>query len=207
MLIVSLTGGIATGKSVAAGVFEDLGCYIHFADRVAHQLMEPAQPAWKKILDHFGPSIFKEDKTIDRNKLGSLIFSDEKERLFLNELIHPLVLQQRNEEIERIRKNKQHKVFISEAALSVEAGYVSHFDRIVVTHCPEEIQIQRLLERDRISREQALKRMRTQLPSSKKVEVADYVIDTSNGFSRTVEETERVFRSLTADYELLYGRF
>ena len=207
MLIVSLTGGISTGKSVVAGVFEDLGCYIHHADRVAHQLMEPEQPAWRKIIDHFGPSILKEDKTIDRKKIGSLIFSDRKERLFLNKLLHPLVFQQRSNEIDRLRGERHFKVFISEAALTIEAGYVSFFDRIVLTFCPEEIQIRRLMDRDQMDRDEALKRIKSQLPVKKKIKFADYVIDTSKSLFQTVEETEKVFRSLIADYELLYGRF
>lgn len=207
MLIVSLTGGIATGKSVVAGVFEELGCYIHHADRVAHQLMEPEQPAWKKIIDHFGPSILREDKTIDRKKIGALVFSDKKERLFLNELLHPLVYQQRSHEIDRLRGEQHFKVFISEAALTIEAGYASFFDRVVLTFCSENIQIDRLMDRDQMDRDEALKRIKSQLPPKKKIKFADYVIDTSKSLFQTVEETEKVFRSLIADYELLYGRF
>jgi dephospho-CoA kinase len=207
MLIVSLTGGIATGKSVVAGVFEELGCYIHHADRVAHQLMEPEQPAWKKIIDHFGPSILREDKTIDRKKIGALVFSDKKERLFLNELLHPLVFQQRSHEIDRLRGERHFKVFISEAALTIEAGYASFFDRVVLTFCSENIQIDRLMDRDQMDRDEALKRIKSQLPPKKKIKFADYVIDTSKSLFQTVEETEKVFRSLIADYELLYGRF
>jgi dephospho-CoA kinase len=207
MLIVSLTGGIATGKSVVAAVFEDLGCYIHHADRVAHRLMEPEQPAWRKIIDHFGPSVLREDKTIDRKKIGTLIFSNKKERLFLNELLHPLVFQQRSHEIDRLREEQHYKVFISEAALTIEAGYVSFFDRIVLTFCPEEIQIRRLMDRDQMDRDEALKRIQSQLPAKKKIKFADYFIDTSKSLFQTVEETEKVFRSLIADYELLYGRF
>lgn len=206
MLIVSLTGGIATGKSFVSCIFEDLGCFIDHADRIAHRLLEPEQPAWKKIVDHFGAAVLGTGKTIDRKKLASLIFTDRKKRLFLNQIIHPLVFEQRNETILRLRKEKRFKIFISEAALTLEAGYASSFDRIVVTDCPQKIQIKRLMERDQLSRDEALKRINSQWPSEKKIEFADYVIDTSKSFSETVEETEKVFRSLMGDYNLLYGR-
>ena len=206
MLIVSLTGGIGTGKSVVAEIFKNLGCYVHHADHAAHQLMEPQKQAWKKIVNHFGPSILGEDRSIDRKKLGNVIFSSRKERLFLNELIHPLVLQQRNEEIARLRKEGRFKIFISEAALTIEAGYASFFDRIVLTHCPKKIQLQRLMMRDQTDRKEALRRIKSQYPPKKKLKLADYVIDTSKSSAQTLEETEKVFRSLMADYRLLYGR-
>jgi len=99
MLIVALSGGIASGKSVVAQVLEELGCYIHKADLAAHQLMAPHEPAWKKIVGHFGPTILKSDNTINRTKLGSIVFSDKKERLFINNLLHPLVFKKKKEEI------------------------------------------------------------------------------------------------------------
>lgn len=207
MLIVALTGGIATGKSVVAGIFKDLGCYIYHADRAAHLLSRPGQPAWNRIIDHFGPSILADDKTIDRKKLASLIFADRNERQFLNDILHPLVFQDRNEVIRRLRKERSHKIFINEAALTIEAGTLSSFDKIVVTDCQEELQIKRLIARDHLSREEALTRINSQLPTYKKIEFADYIIDTSKELSRTVEETERVFRSLSADFRLLYGHF
>lgn len=207
MLIVSLTGGIATGKSVVAGVLANLGCYIHRADTVAHLLMKPNHPAWEKIVNRFGPSILKQDRTIDRKKLGKIIFSSKKDRIFLNKLLHPLVLEKRNEEIEKIRQEQRFKLFVSEAALTIEAGYTSFFDKIVLTHCPAETQIQRLMDRDQMRRDEALQRIESQLPFEKKRKYADYIIDTSQHLSQTVEETEIVYRSLISDYELLYGQY
>ena len=114
MLLVSLTGGIATGKSVVAQVFENLGCYIHKADLVAHSLIEPGKPAWKKILARFGPSIQNEDKTINRKKLGSIVFASEEDRLFVNDVIHPLVLKAREAEIKKLKGQGNYKIFMSE---------------------------------------------------------------------------------------------
>ena len=141
MLITSLTGGIATGKSVVAQILKELGCYIHKADQVAHQLMEPREPAWEEIFDHFGPSILNLDKTINRAKLGALVFSNREERLFLNKLLHPLIFKKREEEIKRLKIEGDFKIFVSEAALTIEAGYVQFFDKIIVTHCQKKNQI------------------------------------------------------------------
>jgi dephospho-CoA kinase len=158
MLTVALTGGIASGKSVIANVLEELGCYIHHADLVARELTEPEKPAWQSIVSHFGKKILNPDKTINRSKLGELVFSDSKERLVLNSLIHPLVFEKKKEIIHKLRSEGAYKIFVSEAALTVEAGFVDFFDRIIIALCRKDIQITRLMERDKISREDAIKK-------------------------------------------------
>ena len=205
MLIVSLTGGIATGKSVVAQILKELGCYIHKADLVAHQLMAPFEPAWKHILDHFGPTLLKSDNTIDRAKLGSIIFSDKEERLFINNLLHPLVFKEKEKEIVRLKNEGLFKIFISEAALTVEAGYAQFFDKIIITHCQINIQIKRLMKRDGISRTEAEKKIKSQMPSEQKLDYADYSIDTSGTLEETIDQSEQVFRILMSDYEQKYS--
>ncbi len=202
MLIVALTGGIATGKSVVAEVLEDLGCYIHHADKIAHDLMEPEKPAWKKIVAHFGKKILNEDKTIDRSQLGKIIFSEEKERRFLNELIHPLVLEKKKEVISRLEKEGHYNIFISEAALTIEAGFAGFFDKIVMTYCKKEVQKKRLMERDGITQKQTMNIIKSQMQPQEKLKYADYIIDTSSSLQSTVEQTERVYRNLMMDYEM-----
>jgi dephospho-CoA kinase len=202
MLIVALTGGIASGKSVVAEVLEELGCYIHHADKIAHDLMEPEKPAWKKIVAHFGKKILNEDKTINRSRLGKIIFSDEKERRFLNELIHPLVLEKKKEVSSRLEKEGRYNIFISEAALTIEAGFADFFDKIIMTYCKKEVQEKRLMERDGISRKQTIQIIKSQMQPQEKLKYADYIIDTSSSLQSTVEQTERVFRNLMIDYEM-----
>ena len=202
MLIVALTGGIASGKSVVAEVLEELGCYIHHADKIAHDLMEPEKPAWKKIVAHFGKKILNEDKTINRSRLGKIIFSDEKERRFLNELIHPLVLEKKKEVSSRLEKEGHYNIFISEAALTIEAGFAGFFDKIIMTYCKKEVQKKRLMERDGISRKQTMKIIKSQMQPQEKLKYADYIIDTSSSLQSTVEQTERVYRNLIIDYEM-----
>ena len=203
MLIVSLSGGIATGKSVVSQILKEFGCYIHKADLTAHQLMEPHEPAWEAIIDHFGPSILKSNKTINRAKLGAIVFSDTEERLFINKLLHPLIFEKREKEIKKLKSQGGFKIFVSEAALTVEAGYTHFFDKIIITHCKKNIQIDRLMKRDGIDRNEALKRIETQMTSEQKLEYADYDIDTSGTMDKTIEQSEQVFRILMSDFENL----
>ena len=202
MLVVALTGGIASGKSVAAKVFEELGCTIHHSDQIAHELMEPEKPAWKKIVTCFGREILNKDNTINRSRLGEIIFSDEKKRLQLNKIIHPLVFKRKREIIENLKKEERYKIFISEAALTIEAGFADFFDKIILVYCRKDIQIERLMERDRISRPAAIKKIKSQMNPQDKMKYADYTIDTSGSLGSTVEQTERIYRNLLFDYEM-----
>jgi len=202
MLIVALTGGIASGKSVAAQVLEELGCAIHHADKIAHELMEPEKPAWKKIVAHFGQEILNKDNTINRTQLGTIVFSDEKKRRFLNRIIHPLVFEKKRETIDILEKEGRYKIFISEAALTIEAGFADFFDKIIMVYCREDIQIKRLMERDQISHPEAMKKIKSQMNPREKMNYADYTIDTSGSLGSTVEQTERVYRNLLFDYEM-----
>jgi dephospho-CoA kinase len=205
MLLVALTGGIATGKSVVAEILGQLGCYIHEADEVAHQLMEPEKPAWKSIVTHFGTHILNQDKTINRNKLGSIVFSDTKERLHLNSILHPLVMEEKKQIIKKLRAEGTYKIFVSVAALTVEAGFVEFFDKIVVVYCDRETQLKRLMERDNLTQKEAQKKILSQIPSEDKLKIADYIINTYGSIKQTVEQTEQIYRSLMLDYQLKYS--
>ncbi len=200
MLTATLTGGIATGKSVVAMVLEELGCYIFQADKEAHCLMEPGKAAYKKIARHFGKTILNEDKTIDRSKLGQRIFSDKKQRQFLNSLIHPMVHKHRMHLINKLEKEKKYNIFISEAALTIEAGFAGSFDKIIVVFCGKDIQIRRLMKRDGISEAEARKIIISQISLEEKKKYADYLIDTSDDISSTIEQAEKTYRNLYMDY-------
>ncbi len=205
MLTVALTGGIASGKSVVADILKDLGCYIHHADKVAHELMEPHKSAWEKIVDHFGTEILNEDKTINRPRLGKIIFSDKKEQSFLNALLHPLVQEKKKETIQKLEQEGHFNIFVSEAALTVEAGLTDFFDKVIVVYCSQDVQIKRLMERDRITRKEALQKFKSQMKPEDKLKYADYIIDTSGTLKDTVEQTERVYRNLMIDFEVKMG--
>jgi len=204
MLIVALTGGIATGKSIVAQTLQNLGCYIHSADQIAHRIMEPEKPAWKKIVSHFGKDILNPDQTINREKLGAIVFADEVKRNFLNQLVHPLVLEEKMKIIEQLEKDGQYRIFISEAALTIESGFAEFFDKIIVVFCQEQIQIKRLMKRDNIDREEALKKIGSQMHPEEKLKYADYVVDSSGSIQSTVEQTKNVFSNLMSDYKKKY---
>ena len=201
MLIVALTGGIATGKSIVAEALRRHGGYIHSADQTARELMEPGQPAWHKVVARFGKAILNSDQTINRSALGLIIFNDEAARLFLNRLIHPLVLEKKRELVDRLAKEGNVKIFISEAALTIEAGFTGFFDKVIVVHCRPEIQIHRLMERDDIDRAEALKKIRAQMPAVDKRSYADYAIDTSGTIEETIRQSEQVYAKLLKDFE------
>jgi dephospho-CoA kinase len=205
VLLVALTGAIASGKSLAAQVFAELGCYVENSDQTAHELMRPQTPAWKEIVAHFGDRILNPDSTIDRRRLGAIIFARPEERRFLDELIHPLVFALKKERIASLRKKQAYDIFVSEAALTIEAGFIGFFDRVVVTDCPRDILITRLSQRDRITADEARQRLQSQLSPEKKREYADYIIDTSGSIPSTIEQTERVYRYLLLDFQALYS--
>ena len=202
MLLVALTGGIACGKSVIGRLLLDKGCYVHVADTAARELMSPGTDVWRTVTDHFGSGILREDGTIDRAKLGAIIFSDNKERAFLNGLVHPRIFERIKEMVARLEKEGRHTIFVSEAALVVEAGFARFYDKIVVAHCDRDIQVRRLMGRDGIDRAEALKKIGSQLGQEEKLKHADYTIETSGTLAETIEQTERVYAMLVQDSEL-----
>lgn len=204
MLLVALTGGIATGKSVVGQVWKQLGCYLHDSDREAHTLMEPGSPAWKSIVSRFGSGILGSDsRTIDRALLAGRVFNSPEDLDFLNGLLHPLVLERKKTLIARVRDAGRHRIFVSEAALTIEAGAADLFHKVVVTVCAPELQLMRLMARDHMPREDALRRIRAQMPAEEKARHADYVIRTEGPLTSTLEQAERVYRYLVQDYRHL----
>ncbi len=202
MLIVALTGGIASGKSVVARFLAARGCAVHSADATAHEVMAPGRPAWERIVSHFGPSILNPDRTINRRRLGDIVFGDEAERSFLNSVVHPLVLERKRELITELESRGGTKIFVSEAALVLEAGFSSFYDKIVVVFCRPDIQRQRLISRDGLTPEEAARRISSQMPVEEKKTMADYLIDTSGSLEETERRTEAVYRRLVRDADL-----
>ena len=206
ILTVALTGGIATGKSVVARILADHNCYIHSADQAAHDLMKPGRPAWKPIVTHFGKRILNPDRTVNRQLLGKIVFSSKTERQFLNCVLHPLVLEKKKQAVRRLERLGTPKIFVSEAALTIESGFAPLFDTVVVVHCPETIQVERLMKRDAITRREARKKIRSQMRTPEKVKHADYLIDTSGTPAETAAQAERLYRSLLADFRKKQAR-
>jgi dephospho-CoA kinase len=198
-----LTGGIACGKSVVAQILQEKGCVVLSADATAHALMLPRKPAWKAVVARFGPGILREDRTIDRARLGRIVFADPAARRFLDRLVHPLVLAEHEKAARHLerRSGARPRILVIEAALVLEAGYARHYDRIVVVHCSKAEQVRRLRLRSGLSEREALRRIGSQMSQKEKLARADYAVDASGSLARTIEQAERLHALLVRDAE------
>lgn len=190
MLKVGLTGGIASGKSTVAGMLRARGCPVIDADRLAHSLTAPGQPAHNEIVREFGPEVVAANYSIDRKRLAAIVFADRSRLARLNQIVHPRVIAACEAEFARLANEQPNGVAIVEAALLVEAGYHRQLDKLIVTWCRPEQQLERLLAKGNLSREQAEQRLAAQMPAEEKRRFADFVIDTS-GTLASVEEQVR----------------
>lgn len=198
MKVIGLTGGVACGKSVVASMFRELGATIIDADQVSRLVVEPAQPAWEEIVERFGEEVLNPDETINRSRLGEIVFRDEEKREELNRITHPKIIEKIRELIDEHRK-KGVEIIIVEAALIVEKGGMKPIisDLIVVT-ADEETQIKRFTQRLELSREEALIRIKSQMPISEKIKHATYVIDNSGSLEETRERVKKVWEIISS---------
>ncbi len=196
MMIVGLTGGIASGKSLVSRVFKDLGAHVIDADRIVHGLLEPGQRAWEEVLAHFGAAIEGPDKTIDRRKLGHLVFADTEKRAWLNQCLHPKVFEVFTTQIRHLIAREPRALVVLDAALLIETGYHRKMDKVVVVYADEEQQMKRLMDRDGFSSEQAMARIRSQMPLEEKKRHADYVIMNTGDRAETERQARAVFAEL-----------
>jgi dephospho-CoA kinase len=196
MLNVGLTGGIACGKSTVARMFVMLGAHLIDFDKLAHEVQEPECPAWKDIIKHFGKGILKQDETIDRNKLAQIVFADKKELQVLNDIVHPHVFKLWQKRLDKIKKNEEHAIVLSDVPLLFEEKTQNLFDLTILVLIPPEKQISRLMARNKMSREEALLRLKSQLPIADKIELADIVIDNQENVSQTEKKVAQIWRQL-----------
>jgi dephospho-CoA kinase len=201
MFIVGLTGGIASGKSLVARVFKDLGAHVIDADRIVHDLLEPEQPACQEVLDRFGKDILLPNGGIDRRKLGEIVFNDPEKRTWLNSCLHPKVFKVYTTQVQHLHCRQPDAIVIFNAALLIETGYHRKMDRIVVIYADMEQQIKRLSLRDKFTREQALARIMSQMPLAEKRTQADYVIDNTGNREDAEVQARQVFQKLKQDAE------
>ena len=195
-LIIGLTGGIVSGKSTVAKMFKDLGAKIVDADELGHKVILPHKPAWKKIVRLFGKDLLKEDLKINRKKLGRIVFNNQNLLKKLNEITHPEIIKLIKKEIKSIKDktDKKDDILIIDAALIYEAKIDNLMDKIIVVYINEEKQIERLMERNNLSAQESLKRIKSQTPLKEKVKMADYVIDNSNSLDKTKEQVKKIWR-------------
>jgi dephospho-CoA kinase len=193
MLRVGLTGGIACGKSTISRMFRDLDIPILDADPLAHELLEPGQPVYDQVLKEFGPEILANDKSIDRSKLGPIVFADPEKLKRLNQIIHPHIVEIVDRWFATLDQPGGPPIAIVEAALLIEAGYRPKLNCLIVVRCTPGQQLARLRERG-LNEIQAQQRINSQIPIEDKIKVADEIVDGGTTF----EETSRQVRDLTA---------
>ncbi len=198
MLIVGLTGGIASGKStIARALREEPGIAVVDADRIAWETYRPGTEVYKKLVERFGEGIVNDQGEIDRKKLGAIVFRDPEARRSLNDIVHPAVLSKLRE-IARRERARGTRVLVVEAALLLESPHVdrSFFDYYVLVAVDLEEQLRRLMERDGLPREEALRRVQAQTPQDEKLPRADFVLWSRGRPEDTVREAKKLFREL-----------
>jgi dephospho-CoA kinase len=177
MILVGLTGGVATGKSTVAKMFKQYGAVVINADQLARDVVKPGKPAWRAIVTLFGKTVLNPDRSLDRQALGSIVFRNRTKRRQLERIIHPRVAREQQRLVRRIAKRKPHAVVIYEVPLLFEAGVDKRVDEIIVVTTDRETQIVRLTKRNSLSRAEALRRIRSQMPLAKKIQQADHVLN------------------------------
>ncbi len=196
MVFAGLTGGIATGKSLVSAMFRALGSFIIDADVIAHEIVKHELPAWKEIVEAFGRGILLPDGNINRQMLGSIVFQDAAKRTILNSIMHPKILEEAADLKKKIVEVYPHAVVILDAALLIETGAYEMVDIVILVYVNEELQISRLMNRNNLSREEALERINTQMPVTEKKKYADYIIDTSISEEDVEKQVRYIFEML-----------
>jgi dephospho-CoA kinase len=197
MLHVGLTGSIAAGKSFVSGVLTELGCRVLDADETAREVVAPGSPGLREVVAKFGDSVIKSDGTLDRATLGATVFADADKRATLNSILHPYIIARQDERLREWEALEPGGIAIVDAALMIESGGYKRFDKLIVVHCRPDVQLERLMTRDKLTRDEAERRIAAQMPQEEKKKFADYLIDTSDGFQAARQHTVEVYAELS----------
>lgn len=193
---IGLTGGIGTGKSLAAKRFAELGARVYHADELARQALEPGAVCYNRVIDTFGNGIRNQDGTINRKSLAQVVFSSEDMRKKLNDIVHPYVIETIISIADQDCANESGAIAIFEVPLLFESGADRQMDANIVVQCDLETRIDRIIKRDGVSREQALSRIRTQMPEEEKARLADFILENNS-------TEEALFHQIDLLYEVL----
>jgi dephospho-CoA kinase len=197
--LIGLTGGIASGKSTVARRLVEHGAVHTDADDLARRVVEPGRPALAAIVQEFGPGVLRSDGTLDRAKLGELVFSDDAAREKLNAIVHPAVRALSGKLIERAATEDPDVVVVYDVPLLVEAAVDHPFDLVVVTNAPRKTQVQRLVEQRGYDPIQAQARVDAQVDNTSRLAIADVVIDTDGSMAHTMSQTDALWHRIRAE--------
>jgi dephospho-CoA kinase len=196
MLVVGLTGGIGSGKSVVAEMFREEGAEVIDFDYLARLVVEPGTPAWRDIVEYFGRRILFSDKTLNRSALAEIVFSDEESRKALEGFTHPRIFEARDALLKGIKERDPLSVVIIDFPLLFELGLRNGLDQVILVYVPREMQIERAMNRGNLSREAVGKRLKAQMPIEEKRSLSDYVIDNQGDFTETRAQVHRIMVEL-----------
>ncbi|OPY90653.1 MAG: Dephospho-CoA kinase [Syntrophus sp. PtaU1.Bin208] len=196
MLNIGLTGSIACGKSTVALLLQEKGAFHIDFDLLAHEVEEPDQPAWQGIVDAFGTEILREDRTIDRVRLGQIVFSDRRKLDRLNEIVHPAVFLAWQRRIAEIRAIRSDAIILSDIPLLIELGMQKRVDLVMLVYIPREEQIRRLMLRNGYGLDEAVQRVNSQMPIEDKLDFADMIVNNSGTLEQTRACIEKIWPQL-----------
>ncbi|MCX5713554.1 MAG: dephospho-CoA kinase [Candidatus Omnitrophica bacterium] len=191
-LIIGLTGSFGSGKSTVAGFFKARGAEIIDADKIARSTLTPGSSAYRKIVDIFGSRIRGSRRSIDRRKLAGIVFNDKILLRRLNSIIHPEVIRV----IKKTAKETRRRIVVIDAPLLIEAGLAGWVDKLIVVAISRRIQLKRLLRKTHLDKEDISNRIKAQMPLSRKVRFADFIIDNNATVARTKEQAEKIWKKI-----------
>jgi dephospho-CoA kinase len=195
MLLVGLTGGIASGKSTVSAMLAEQGAEVIDADHIARQVVMPGTPAWCKLREHFGPGVLHPDGQLDRQALADIVFADKSKLALLNEITHPAIFARIADRLEA--HHGQDVVVVLDAALLIEAGLAEGVDVVIVVHSPREIQVERPAAKG-VGQSDARNRIASQLEPEKRLARADIVIDNSGSLEDLGRQVDKIWKELQA---------
>ena len=194
--LLGVTGGIATGKTVVAEMIEELGAHTIDFDVLSRTVVEPGKRAWKEIVACFGEHILCEDGTLDRKKLADVVFNSKEQRAQLETFVHPRIAEEFAALVTEYTSREPEPVIQAVVPLLFETEMQRVFDRVLVVYAPEEVQIERLIERNSIDRQRAATMLDSQWPIEKKKDLGDFVVDNSGSLDQTRAQVEDVWKQL-----------
>ena len=198
MILVGLTGGIATGKSTVAGMFKRCGATVIDADALAREVVQPGKPAWREIVKAFGKTVLNPDHTLNRQALGVMVFGNPAKLRRLERIIHPRVAREQIRLTKQAARNDPKAIVIYDVPLLFEAGIDTRVDTTIVVTADRETQIARLKQRNGLSRAEALRRIKSQMPLTEKRRRADYTLDGTLPLPQLKKQVRLLYRSLRA---------
>jgi dephospho-CoA kinase len=195
-LVLGVTGGIASGKSTVAKMLEALGAPMIDTDIIARYVVEPGKPAYKKIVAHFGEKVLQADRRLDRKKLSDIVFKDMEERNKLEGFTHPVIMEELARQVNAIAEKDPEVIIQAIVPLLIEINQQHRFHKVLVVYVPEAIQIERLVKRDGIGKEEAAERLKAQLPIDDKLAYADFVIHNEYSLEETGKQVNALWEEL-----------